>query len=86
MTSPGGRGQHHCSWGLSRRTDSRRRLESLLESASSGGPAAEGVDTSTLRILAKATLDDVRMLEEEAARRKVKEAEEAKAKEERKAK
>ena len=49
-------------------------------------PSAEGVDTSTLRFLAKAALDDVRMLEGEAARRKVKEAEEAKAKEERKAK
>ena len=49
-------------------------------------PAAEGVDTSTLRFLAKAALDEVRMLEEEAARRKVKEAEEAKTKEERKAK
>ena len=48
--------------------------------------AAEGVDTSTLRFLAEAALDDVRMLEEEAARRKAKEAEEAKAKEERKAK
>ena len=46
--------------------------------------AAEGVDTSTLRFLAKAALDDVRMLEEEAVRRKV--TEEAKAKEERKAK
>ena len=49
-------------------------------------PAAEGVGTSTLRFLAKAALDDVRMVEEEAARRKAKEAEEAKAKEERKAK
>ena len=49
-------------------------------------PAAEGVDTSTIRFLAKAALDEVRKLEEEAARRKVKEAEEAKAKEERKAK
>ena len=48
--------------------------------------AAECVDTSTLRFLAKAALDEVRKLEEEAARRKVKEAEEAKAKEERLAK
>ena len=51
-----------------------------------GAPAAEGVDTSAPRFLAAAALNEVRKLEEEAARRKVKEAEEAKAKEERLAK
>ena len=88
-TSPGDAASTtHCPWGLSRRTDSRRRLESLLECRrwlrQLWRPRRR--ENSTLRFLAKAALDDVRMLEEEAARRRVKEAEEAKAKEERKAK
>ena len=61
------------------------------DAASTGGLSRRGdsggsADTSTLRFLAQAALDEVRELEEEAARRKVKEAEEAKAKEERLAK
>ena len=75
-----GRGQHHCPLGLSRRTDSRRRLESLLECRRWlrqlwRAPAAEGVDTSTLRFLAAAALHSRKLEEEEVRKREEEEKE-----------